>query len=379
MISDDEGDDLSFAGASIYSNPHIQTFQSSQKLRFRSLIAIGNPIVDITAQTDEETLKKFNLKLGGTVFANEENKGYFKLLEKDPKVKYIPGDSIQNTLRVASWCINMEPQTSKLFKITMLGATGKDNYREKIINAFTLSGVNYMLECIPEEETSRCGVGIIKKERCLLPEIRASNKISEKFIKEHRDEIYKYDALLIEGYFIKERFEIIKSLCLRFKIKKKIVILTLGSVDTVEKKYDKVIELVNCSDLVVGNMEELETLLGEKGLKDEDIFEKLSKKLVSKSRLFVVTNGKKGVILAKYNYKKGNMDFVLHSFPSQVKNEEIVDLNGAGDAFLGGFLSQYMQGKSFEACCKAGNDVAGVIIRNIGCTFQKHIKIKFSD
>jgi adenosine kinase len=379
MISDDEGDDLSFAGASIYSNPHIQTFQSSQKLRFRSLIAIGNPIVDITAQTDEETLKKFNLKLGGTVFANEENKGYFKLLEKDPKVKYIPGGSIQNTLRVASWCINMEPKTSKLFKITMLGATGKDNYREKIINAFTLSGVNYMLECIPEEETSRCGVGIIKKERCLLPEIRASNKISEKFIKEHRDEIYKYDALLIEGYFIKERFEIIKSLCLRFKIKKKIVILTLGSVDTVEKNYDKVIELVNCSDLVVGNMEELETLLGEKGLKDEDIFEKLSKKLVSKSRLFVVTNGKKGVILAKYNYKKGNMDFVLHSFPSQVKNEEIVDLNGAGDAFLGGFLSQYMQGKSFEACCKAGNDVAGVIIRNIGCTFQKHIKIKFSD
>jgi adenosine kinase len=379
MISDDEGDDLSFAGASIYSNPHIQTFQSSQKLRFRSLIAIGNPIVDITAQTDEETLKKFNLKLGGTVFANEENKGYFKLLEKDPKVKYIPGGSIQNTLRVASWCINMEPQTSKLFKITMLGATGKDNYREKIINAFTLSGVNYMLECIPEEETSRCGVGIIKKERCLLPEIRASNKISEKFIKEHRDEIYKYDALLIEGYFIKERFEIIKNLCLRFKIKKKIVILTLGSVDTVEKNYDKVIELVNCSDLVVGNMEELETLLGEKGLKDEDIFEKLSKKLVSKSRLFVVTNGKKGVILAKYNYKKGNMDFVLHSFPSQVKNEEIVDLNGAGDAFLGGFLSQYMQGKSFEACCKAGNDVAGVIIRNIGCTFQKHIKIKFSD
>ena len=379
MISDDEGDDLSFAGASIYSNPHIQTFQSSQKLRFRSLIAIGNPIVDITAQTDEETLKKFNLKLGGTVFANEQNKGYFKLLEKDPKVKYIPGGSIQNTLRVASWCINMEPQTSKLFKITMLGATGKDNYREKIINAFTLSGVNYLLECIPEEETSRCGVGIIKKERCLLPEIRASNKISEKFIKEHRDEIYKYDALLIEGYFIKERFEIIKSLCLRFKIKKKIVILTLGSVDTVEKNYDKVIELVNCSDLVVGNMEELETLLGEKGLKDEDIFEKLSKKLVSKSRLFVVTNGKKGVILAKYNYKKGNMDFVLHSFPSQVKNEEIVDLNGAGDAFLGGFLSQYMQGKSFEACCKAGNDVAGVIIRNIGCTFQKHIKIKFSD
>ena len=83
--------------------------------------------------------------------------------------------------------------------------------------------------------------------------------------------------------------------------------------------------------------------------------------------------------LAKYDYKKRHMDFILKSFPSNIKHEDIVDLNGAGDAFLGGFLSQYMQGKSFEACCKAGNDAAGIIIRNVGCSFPKHIKIKFRD
>ena len=40
----------------------------------------------------------------------------------------------------------------------------------------------------------------------------------------------KNDALLIEGYFIQERFEILKDLCIRFKLNKKIVILTLADV-----------------------------------------------------------------------------------------------------------------------------------------------------
>ena len=98
-----------------------------------------------------------------------------------------------------------------------------------------------------------------------------------------------------------------------------------------------------------------------------------------KDRLFVITNGNKGVVVGKYDYTKGSMDFIFQCFPTLMKLEDIVDLNGAGDSFLGGFLSQYMQGKSFEACCKAGNDIAGVIIKNIGCTFPKHLKVKFKD
>ena len=380
-ISDDEGeiDDLSAKGASIYSNPNITSFQPSQKFRFRSLIAIGNPIVDITAEIEEDIINKYNLKLGGKVFANEENIGLFEELEKNKNVKYIPGGAIQNTLRIISQCINMESKFSNFFKITMLGAIGNDTYREKIVNGFSLSGVNYILETIPDAQTSRCAVCISKKMGTLLADIKASNKISEKFIKEHREEIYKNDALLIEGFFIKERFEIIKNLCYKFKIKKKIVILTLSSVDTVKNNYDKFIDLAKCSDLIVGNTEEFEELLAEKGLKEKDLFIKLSQRLVNKSRLFIVTNGKRGVIVAKYDYKRENMDFILKSFPSRIKDEDIVDLNGAGDAFLGGFLSQYMLGKSFEACCKAGNDVAGVVIKNIGCNFPKNVKIKFRD
>ena len=99
---------------------------------------------------------------------------------------------------------------------------------------------------------------------------------------------------------------------------------------------------------------------------------------IKKDRLFLITHGSKGAIVGKYDYTRGNMDFILQCFPSVMKMEDIVDLNGAGDAFLGGFLSQFMQGKNLEACCKAGNDAANVILKNIGCTFDKNKKLNFS-
>jgi adenosine kinase len=164
-------------------------------------LAIGNPIVDISAEVTRDILIKYNLKFGETVFANQSNSGFYLELENMPQVTYIPGGSIQNTLRVAALCLNMENKAN-YFKLTMLGATGDDNYRNKIISAFNQLGVQHILEKIPNMQTSRCGVGIHQKERCLLPEIRASNCISEQFIKEHEKEIFEHDALLIEGYFL---------------------------------------------------------------------------------------------------------------------------------------------------------------------------------
>lgn len=379
IYEEDDSDNLGHKDKNIlYSNPQVK-LDSFEKLRFRSLIAIGNPIVDISSNIEEDVIDKYGLKWGETVFANESNRGFFKELEKNKNVKYIPGGSIQNTLRTCAWCLGMEPGRDKTFKITMLGATGKDSYRNKIIDALHFAGVKDLLECIPDKETSRCGVGICKKERCLLPEIRASNMINVDFILKNIEEIDNHDALLLEGYFIQERFEICLALCKRFKSNRKTVILTLSAVFMVQTYYDRFIELANFSDLIIANKAELEELAQEKGKENKDLFIKISKKLVRKKRLFVVTDGKKGVIVAKYDYDRGTMDFILRGFPKLVKSEDIVDLNGAGDAFLGGFLSQYMLGKSFEACCKAGNDVAGIIIRNIGCTFPKSYKINFAD
>jgi len=65
-------------------------------------LGLGNPIIDILANTDEETIKKLEIPYGKCVFINEKNKEYFKLLESKPDVKYIPGGSVTNSLRVTN-------------------------------------------------------------------------------------------------------------------------------------------------------------------------------------------------------------------------------------------------------------------------------------
>ncbi len=49
--------------------------------------------------------------------------------------------------------------------------------------------------------------------------------------------------------------------------------------------------------------------------------------------------------------------------------ELLVDTNGAGDAFVGGFLAQLAMGKDLAECVRAGHYAARVIIQRSGCTF----------
>ena len=109
----------------------------------------------------------------------------------------------------------------------------------------------------------------------------------------------------------------------------------------------------------------------------KETFEKIHKKLVNKDRLLVITAGRQGAFCSKFNYQKMQLEFILQDFPKAIKDSDIVDSNGAGDAFFGGFLSQQMQGKKLISCCKCGNEIANVILRSVGWTFPKNTKIDF--
>ncbi|CAJ0763515.1 23426_t:CDS:1, partial [Entrophospora sp. SA101] len=52
-------------------------------------------------------------------------------------------------------------------------------------------------------------------------------------------------------------------------------------------------------------------------------------------------------------------------------DDEIVDTNGAGDAFVGGFLSQFIEGKSVEESIEAGHWLAKLNLKQIGPSLPK--------
>ena len=58
----------------------------------------------------------------------------------------------------------------------------------------------------------------------------------------------------------------------------------------------------------------------------------------------------------------------ITSFPvPKLAKEALVDTNGAGDAFVGGFLAKLAQGCALPECVSAGNYAARQIIQVSGC------------
>ena len=346
----------------------------SEYQRFLSLIAIGNPIVDISAEIEHYVINKYNLHFGETIFVNDNNCGFFDELENMPKVTYIPGGSIQNTLIVASWCLNMEPTNKNKFIITMLGSVGSDINKERILKSFQNSGVNPILETIKGQETSRCGVGIYQKEKYRLADIRASKMLTEQFIEEQSDIMYSHDSLLIEGYTINDTFNICKKICQNFKLNKKQVFLTLSSTNIIKQNYQKLIEIANDSDIIAGNIYEAKEFAKCQTNEINQIYEIILKKLnPNNNRLLIITDLPNSVYCGKYDYINKNLNYILTVFNKKIDEEKFEDLNGIGGAFFGGFLSQYMNGYNLHDCCRIGLKAANEIMKQVGCILKKNV------
>lgn len=86
-------------------------------------------------------------------------------------------------------------------------------------------------------------------------------------------------------------------------------------------------------------------------------------------RMVVITQGKDPVLVVG---SSDDLDEVLE-FPVPALNlNEIVDTNGAGDAFAGGFLARFAQRKTTEYCVRTGIVCAREIIKRPGCSLPEY-------
>lgn len=85
-------------------------------------------------------------------------------------------------------------------------------------------------------------------------------------------------------------------------------------------------------------------------------------------RIVVITQGADQTIVVE-----GDKPTVVVPVEAVAK-ESIVDTNGAGDSFVGGFLAHVLKGASLEDAAKAGHWAAGHVIQRSGCTFDRSVK-----
>merc|ERR1712146_873894 len=79
-------------------------------------------------------------------------------------------------------------------------------------------------------------------------------------------------------------------------------------------------------------------------------------------RTIVITQGSEPTIVCKNGLVT---EYPILALPK----EKLVDTNGAGDAYVGGFLAALSKDLTVADCCQAGAYAASVIVQHSGCTY----------
>jgi adenosine kinase len=86
------------------------------------LLGMGNPLLDISAEVDENFLKKYDVKLNNAILAEPQHLPMYKELAEVKGVQFVAGGATQNAIRVAQWMLQVPGATS------YMGCIGKDEF-----------------------------------------------------------------------------------------------------------------------------------------------------------------------------------------------------------------------------------------------------------
>lgn len=330
------------------------------------LLGMGNPLLDISAVVDEEFLNKYDIKLNNAILAEEKHIPMYDEMSSKYKVDYIAGGSTQNSIRVAQWMLQKPGATS------YIGCVGKDKYAEEMKHSATQGGVNVHYYEHESALTGTCAVCVVGGERSLIANLSAANCYKTEHLKkpENWTLVEKAKYIYIAGFFLTVSPESIQLVAEHAAANNKCFMMNLSAPFICEFFKDAQEKALPYVDYLFGNETEARTFSKVQGWETENVEEialKISQWPLAagkQKRIVVITQGADPVVVAE------DGKVTTFSVPLLPK-EKLVDTNGAGDAFVGGFLSQLVQGKPIADCVKAGNYAAGVVIQRSGCTYPE--------
>ncbi|KAJ8248431.1 hypothetical protein GJAV_G00241950 [Gymnothorax javanicus] len=339
-----------------------------KKLSRNALFGMGNPLLDICAVVDKDFLDKFGLKTNDQILAEDKHKALFEEMVKKFAVEYHAGGSTQNSMKIAQWMIQ-EPHSVATF----FGCIGTDKFGAILKKKAEEAHVDARYYEQDTEPTGTCAACITGDNRSLVANLAAANcyrKEKHLDLEENWKLVEKAKVYYIAGFFLTVSVESILKVAKHAAEHDKIFCINLSAPFISQFYKDQMMQVMPYVDILFGNETEAATFAREQGFETEDIEEiarkaqNLPKENKRRKRVIVFTQGKEGTVLAK--------DDDVKIFPVlEIDPSDIVDTNGAGDAFVGGFLSQLVQQQSMEECIRAGHYSANVIIRRAGCTFPE--------
>ncbi len=333
------------------------------------LLGMGNPLLDISANVEQDFLDKYDVKLDLAILAEEKHQPMYNELVAKYPVQYIAGGATQNSIRVAQWMLqanNLPNQTA------FMGCVGTDDYGKQLETCATQDGVlvHYMKD--ETTPTGSCAALIKDGERALVANLAAANNFKPKHLetKLAQEIIESATHYYSAGFFLTVSVESLVQVAEEFqKHPQKICCLNLSAPFVIDFFHDQLQTALPYADFLFGNEGEAATLARKHGLPEDDLkglalaVTTWPKKNESRPRTVIFTQGSKTTLVAQQG-------IVTEYAVDPLESSLLVDTNGAGDAFVGGFLSQLVQNKPMEECVKAGHWAARYIIQRSGTSLD---------
>ena len=322
-------------------------------------MGMGNPLLDISANVGQDLLDKYDLKLDSAILAEDKHQPLYKELVESYNPQYIAGGATQNAIRVAQWMMQKPGQTA------FMGCVGSDDYGKRLEECATSDGVlvHYMKD--ETTPTGTCAALIKGGERSLVANLAAANNFKPSHLETEKAKeiINAAKFYYIAGFFLTVSVESLVRVAEHALAHDKVFCINLAAPFIIDFFGDQLAQAMVYADFVFGNEAEAATY-GKKHNLGEDIKQialavaALPKK-GSRPRTVVFTQGHHSTIVA--------CEGKVTEYPVEpLAKELLVDTNGAGDAFVGGFLSQLVVGKDMAECVRAGHWSARYIIQQSG-------------
>jgi sugar/nucleoside kinase (ribokinase family) len=308
------------------------------------IVAIGNAIVDVLAQADEDFLGTVGLTKGAMQLLDEEASA--NLYARMGPGREISGGSAANTLA---------GMAALGARCAFIGQIADDQLGEVFAHDIRANGVAFETPVRPgQPTTARCLILVTPDaQRTMNTFLGASQYLPEKAL--DRDLIASAKILYLEGYLwdpdepraaMRAAIEIARAAGRK-------IAFTLSDAFCISRHRADFRKLIDGGliDILFANAGEMLSLV-----EGED-FDAAVAEIAAYVPTLVVTRGPDGAIAV--------VDGVRHAVPAEPV-DRIVDTTGAGDLFAAGFMAGQVQGRPVEQCLRMGAIAAAEIISHFG-------------
>jgi len=252
-----------------------------------------------------------------------------------------------------------------------IGCIGKDKFGVQLRKSAESDNVRVHYLEDEKTPTGTCACLIMNKERSLIANLAAANKYKIDHLKtEQIRKVWEAARIIYSaGFFLTVSPESALMLAEHCNASNKIYATNLSALFICQFFSKPLLDVLPYTDYIFGNESEAEAFGKQQNYADvstENVALKLaawSKKNESRPRVAVITQGSQATLVAT----EGKL---LKFDVPKLEHDKIVDCNGAGDSFVGGFLSQLAQKKPLEACVAAGHYAARVILQVSGVVLK---------